>query len=136
MNDVLAIIGMGYVGLPVAVAFGRTRRVIGFDISVARVEELGRGTDRTGEVSIEDLAASHYLEFTGDCKDLAAANVFIVCVPTPIDAQNFPDLGPLVQASWDVGRALVKGALVIYESTVYPGVTDETCLPILEEPRA
>jgi UDP-N-acetyl-D-galactosamine dehydrogenase len=133
MNDVLAVVGMGYVGLPVAVAFGRTRRVIGFDISVARVDELGRGADRTGEVSTEELAASHYLEFTGDQNDLVSANIFIVCVPTPIDKQNAPDLEPLVQATWDVGRALGKGGLVVYESTVYPGVTDETCVPILEE---
>jgi len=133
MNDVLAIVGMGYVGLPVAVAFGRTRKVIGFDISVVRVEELGRGVDRTGEASTEELAASHYLEFTNNREDLRAANVFIVCVPTPIDAHNAPDLEPLVQATRDVGRAIEKGSLVVYESTVYPGVTDETCVPILEE---
>ena len=133
MNDVLAIVGLGYVGLPVAVSFGKIRKVIGFDISVARVAELGRGSDRTGEVATQELAASHFLEFTGERRDLAAANIFIVCVPTPIDSQNAPDLDPLVQATWDVGRALGKGALVVYESTVYPGVTDETCVPILEE---
>jgi UDP-N-acetyl-D-galactosamine dehydrogenase len=133
MNDVLAIVGLGYVGLPVAVSFGKIRKVIGFDISVARVAELGRGSDRTGEVATQELVASHFLEFTGERRDLAAANIFIVCVPTPIDSQNAPDLDPLVQATWDVGRALGKGALVVYESTVYPGVTDETCVPILEE---
>ena len=133
MNDVLAIVGLGYVGLPVAVSFGKIRKVIGFDISVARIAELGRGSDRTGEVATQELVASHFLEFTGERRDLAAANIFIVCVPTPIDSQNAPDLDPLVQATWDVGRALGKGALVVYESTVYPGVTDETCVPILEE---
>lgn len=133
MNEVLAVVGMGYVGLPVAVAFGRFRQVLGFDVSQRRIDELQNGLDRTGEVNESDLMEGSNLSFTSNATDLKRAKAFIVCVPTPIDSNNQPDLSPLTQASWDVGHALVPGALVVYESTVYPGVTDDVCVPILEE---
>jgi len=129
----VAVIGLGYVGLPVAVAFGKTRRVIGFDISSTRIQELQRGIDLTGEVTGEELIESKFLEFTSDEQGLASAEIFIVCVPTPIDSNNAPDLSPLVSATQIVAHAMSDGALVVYESTVYPGVTEETCIPILEE---
>jgi len=133
LNDALVVVGMGYVGLPVAVSFGRFRRVIGFDIAQMRISELQNGTDRTGEVSESELAATSQLRFTSNPADLNQASTFIICVPTPIDSNNQPDLSPLIQATWDVGRILTPGALVVYESTVYPGVTDDVCIPILEQ---
>jgi len=133
LNGTVAIIGLGYVGLPVAVAFGKTRKVIGFDISSNRIQELQRGIDLTGEVTQEELIGSGFLEFTSDEKDLATGGIFIVCVPTPIDSNNAPDLSPLISATQIVAHAMSDGALVVYESTVYPGVTEETCIPILEE---
>jgi len=128
----LAVIGLGYVGLPLAVEFARHRRVIGFDIKPQRLEELRRGHDSTREVPPADLAAARHLALTGDPADLRAATIFIVTVPTPIDAQKRPDLTPLIRASETVGRALKPGDLVIYESTVYPGCTEEDCVPVLE----
>jgi UDP-N-acetyl-D-galactosamine dehydrogenase len=128
----IAVIGLGYVGLPLAVEFGKHRPVIGFDIKPDRIAELRAGQDQTREVSPEELAEARHLSLTADPADLAAATVFIVTVPTPIDAHKRPDLSPLVKASETVGRALKKGDIVIYESTVYPGATEEDCVPILE----
>src|SRR6266403_4323185 len=129
----LAVIGLGYVGLPVAVAFGRQGTpVIGFDIDTARIRELKAGHDRTREVEPHDLAHST-LVFTSDPGELSAADFFIVTVPTPIDQARRPDLTALLRASSTVGKALKKGDIVVYESTVYPGATEEDCVPILEQ---
>ncbi|BDE69890.1 UDP-glucose/GDP-mannose dehydrogenase [Delftia lacustris] len=124
--------GLGYVGLPLAVEFGRCRDVLGFDINVARVAELRGGQDATLEVSPDELKAARRLKFSSDPRDLADCQVFIVTVPTPVDKANRPDMTPLVKASETVGRAMPPGALVIYESTVYPGATEEICVPVLE----
>ncbi|UWQ23106.1 nucleotide sugar dehydrogenase [Jannaschia sp. W003] len=132
MTSPLAIIGLGYVGLPLAVEFGRRRPVIGFDISEARIEALRAGHDATLEVSDAELAAAEHLEFTTDRAELARATTFIVTVPTPIDRHKRPDLTPLVRASETVGAVLKPGDTVIYESTVYPGATEEDCVPVLE----
>jgi UDP-N-acetyl-D-glucosamine/UDP-N-acetyl-D-galactosamine dehydrogenase len=129
----LAVIGLGYVGLPVAVAFGRQGTpVIGFDIDTARIRELRAGHDRTREVEPRDLGHST-LVFTSDPAELSAADFFIVTVPTPIDQARRPDLTALLRASATVGKALKKGDIVVYESTVYPGATEEDCVPILEQ---
>jgi len=129
----LAVIGLGYVGLPVAVAFGRQgSRVIGFDIDSARISELKAGRDRTREVEPGDLAVSKVV-FTSDAGELSAADFFIVTVPTPIDQARRPDLTALLRASTTVGKALKKGDIVVFESTVYPGATEEDCVPILEQ---
>ena len=128
----IAIIGLGYVGLPLAVEFGKQRPVIGFDINAARIAELVVGQDRTLEVDPADLAEARHLRFSSTADDLRAARIFIVTVPTPIDAHKRPDLTPLIKASETVGRALKKGDIVIYESTVYPGATEEDCVPVLE----
>lgn len=128
----IAIIGLGYVGLPLAVEFGRQRPVIGFDINRARIDELAQGHDRTREVSSEELQASTQLTFSDRLDDLKQATVFIVTVPTPVDDSNRPDLTPLIKASTTVGQALKPGDIVIYESTVYPGATEEVCVPVLE----
>lgn len=128
----LAVIGLGYVGLPLAVEFGKHRPVIGFDIKPDRIAELRASRDHTREVPPEELAAARHLTLTADPVDLSAATTFIVTVPTPIDAHKRPDLTPLLKASETVGRALKKGDIVIYESTVYPGATEEDCVPVLE----
>ncbi len=128
----LAVIGLGYVGLPLAVEFGKHRTVIGFDIKPDRIAELRAGRDHTREVSPEELAEAWHLTLTSDPADLIAARIFIVTVPTPIDAHKRPDLTPLLKASETVGRALKRGDIVIYESTVYPGATEEDCVPVLE----
>jgi UDP-N-acetyl-D-galactosamine dehydrogenase len=128
----IAVIGLGYVGLPLAVAFGRARPVTGFDISEARIAALGAGRDATREVTADELAAARGLHATSDPADLAACDTYIVTVPTPIDTHKRPDLTPLLRASETVGRALAPGDLVIYESTVYPGATEEDCVPVLE----
>jgi UDP-N-acetyl-D-galactosamine dehydrogenase len=128
----IAVIGLGYVGLPLAVALAKKFPVTGFDISSARIEELRQGHDRTGEVDDADLAASS-LRFSSSEADLASASLHIVAVPTPIDRHRNPDLEPLKKASALVGARLVRGAVVVYESTVYPGVTEDICVPILEE---
>ena len=127
----VAVVGLGYVGLPLAVAFARHFNVIGFDLNAARVEELSAGTDRTGEVDSAALQAST-ARFTSDPAALREAGVIIVAVPTPIDEHRNPDLSPVEGASRTVGRHLSRGAVVVYESTVYPGVTEEVCVPILE----
>jgi len=130
----IAIIGLGYVGLPLAVEFARQFPVTAFDINPTRITELARGHDRTREVTADDLqAVSNRLDLTEDAADLAAANVYIVTVPTPIDRFKRPDLGPLLAASRTVGGALAAGDVVIYESTVYPGATEEDCVPVLEQ---
>jgi UDP-N-acetyl-D-glucosamine/UDP-N-acetyl-D-galactosamine dehydrogenase len=128
----LAVIGLGYVGLPLAVEFGRHRPVIGFDIKAERIAELAAGHDRTKEVTAADLARAAHLRLTSAVEDLRAATIFIVTVPTPVDDHRRPDLTPLLRASETVGRVLKSGDLVIYESTVYPGATEEDCVPVLE----
>lgn len=128
----LAIVGLGYVGLPLAVEFGKKRPVLGFDIDKRRVSELERGIDRTLEIEEQELKEAVNLKFSIDLKDLEQCNVFIVTVPTPIDEHRQPDLRPLISASTTLGMVLKKGAIVIYESTVYPGATEEVCVPILE----
>ena len=131
-GGLIAIIGLGYVGLPLAVEFGKRRPVIGFDIKPDRIRQLREGHDHTREVDREELAAAQHLEFTSEAKALRGASVFIVTVPTPIDAHKRPDLTPLLKASETVGSVLKKGDIVIYESTVYPGATEEDCVPVLE----
>jgi UDP-N-acetyl-D-galactosamine dehydrogenase len=128
----LAVVGLGYVGLPLAAEFARSREVLGFDISQSRVEALRAGLDATQELSREELAAATGLSFTSDLEDLRACNTFIVTVPTPIDGHKRPDLTPLIRASETLGKVLKPGDLVIYESTVYPGATEEDCVPVLE----
>ncbi|MBK0111375.1 MULTISPECIES: nucleotide sugar dehydrogenase [unclassified Delftia] len=128
----IAVVGLGYVGLPLAVEFGKHREVLGFDINAARIAELQGGTDGTLEVSADELKAAALLHFSSDPRELADCQVFIVTVPTPVDKANRPDMTPLVKASETVGRAMPPGALVIYESTVYPGATEEVCVPVLE----
>jgi UDP-N-acetyl-D-galactosamine dehydrogenase len=128
----VAVVGLGYVGLPVAAAFARKGHpVIGFDIDPSRISELRRGYDRTREVSSEDLANVDFI-LTDDARVLATANFYIVTVPTPIDAARRPDLGPLLRASATIGRHIKRGDIVVYESTVYPGATEEDCAPVLE----
>lgn len=132
MNIKLAVIGLGYVGLPLAVEFGKHRDVVGFDINQARIDALKAAHDATQEVSAEDLASAHLLSYAADTEALRACNVFIVTVPTPIDKYKQPDLTPLVKASETIGGVLKAGDIVIYESTVYPGATEEVCVPVLE----
>lgn len=135
INDksvVIGIIGLGYVGLPLAVEFGKKYKVIGFDINSKRVEELKNGIDRTLEVSIEELKEAQGLTFTTELEDLKKASVYIVTVPTPVDDFKVPDLTPVLKASETVGKVIKNGDVVVYESTVYPGCTEEDCVPILE----
>jgi UDP-N-acetyl-D-galactosamine dehydrogenase len=131
-DKTIAVIGLGYVGLPLAVEFGKKRPVIGFDIKHARIEELQRGYDRTSEVTEQELSCAKELVFTNDLEALRKAEIFLVTVPTPVDDAKRPDLGPLIRATETVGRVLKCGDVVIYESTVYPGATEEVCVPILE----
>jgi UDP-N-acetyl-D-galactosamine dehydrogenase len=133
MNPSIAIIGLGYVGFPLAVEFGKLYPTLGFDIDASRIAELNRGYDRTQEVSDAQLKASTQLRFSSERGDLASCNTFIVTVPTPIDHFKKPDLSPLLKASEMIGKALKKGDVVIYESTVYPGCTEEDCVPVLEK---
>jgi UDP-N-acetyl-D-galactosamine dehydrogenase len=132
-DSTLAIIGLGYVGLPLAVEFGKKRRVVGFDINVKRIAELCAGIDRTLETEPEELRAATLLSFSTNQGDLAACSIFIVTVPTPIDEHKRPDLTPLLKASEIIGKVLKVGDIVIYESTVYPGATEEDCVPVLEK---
>jgi len=131
-DRIISVIGLGYVGLPVAVAFGKVRQTVGFDINLQRISELRSGHDRTGEVTREDLLAADIL-FTNTFEELATADFHIVAVPTPVDEANQPDLTLMFKASETVGKALKKGDIVVYESTVYPGVTEDECVPILEK---
>jgi UDP-N-acetyl-D-glucosamine/UDP-N-acetyl-D-galactosamine dehydrogenase len=128
----IAVIGLGYVGLPLAVEFGKARPVIGFDINVGRIDALRVGHDVTLEISKDELSTADQLTLTSDPADLAAATIYIVTVPTPIDAHKRPDLAPLLKASEIIGGVLKCGDIVIYESTVYPGATEEDCVPVLE----
>lgn len=132
MKKNIAVVGLGYVGLPVAVAFGKENKVIGFDVNTQRIEELINNIDCTNEVTINELKEAN-IKFTNDKKELTTANFIIVAVPTPIDEHNQPDLTPLIKASETVGSVLQKGTIVVFESTVYPGATEEVCVPILEK---
>ena len=129
----IAIIGLGYVGLPLAVEFGKKIPVIGFDIYQKRIDELRNGQDHTLEVSPEELRTAEYLSYSANVENLKDANFYIVTVPTPIDDFKQPDLTPLVKASTTIGQVLKKGDIVVYESTVYPGATEEVCIPVLEK---
>lgn len=130
---VLGVIGLGYVGLPLAVEFGKYYKVIGFDINKKRIDELRRGFDRTLEVSKDELAEAKKLDYTDNSDELREVNIFIVTVPTPVDEYKVPDLTPVLKASETVGKVLKKGDVVVYESTVYPGCTEEDCVPVLEK---
>lgn len=132
MDRNIAVVGLGYVGLPVAVSFGNKHKVIGFDINEGRISELKNNYDRTNEVTTEKLEASN-VEYTSDRDKLSESDFIIVAVPTPIDKHNKPNLTPLIKASETVGSALKKGSIIIYESTVYPGATEEECVPVLEK---
>lgn len=131
MDRKIAIIGLGYVGLPVATAFGKIGEVVGFDINEARIEELKQGIDSTGEVSTEELQSSNVI-YTTNIEDAELCDFYIVAVPTPLGDTNIPDLNPLIDASVDISIYLAKGDIVVYESTVYPGVTEDECVPRLE----
>jgi UDP-N-acetyl-D-galactosamine dehydrogenase len=128
----IALVGLGYVGLPLAVEFGKHHDTIGFDINAARVAELRSGRDSTLEVAPEEMATAKHLQFTSDLEEIRRCHVYIVTVPTPIDSARRPDLTPLVKASESLGKVLKRGDVVVYESTVYPGCTEEVCVPILE----
>lgn len=129
----IAVIGLGYVGLPLAVEFGKQHSVVGFDINASRIAALMAGTDHTLEVSDEELAVAIHLRYSSDIQTLKDCNFFIVTVPTPIDSSKQPDLTPLITASKAIGSLLKKDDIVVYESTVYPGATEEVCVPVLEE---
>ena len=129
----IAIIGLGYVGLPLAVEFGKLLPVVGFDIQQKRIQELQSGQDHTLEVSSEELKQAIHLSYSANLDDLRSCNFFIVTVPTPIDEFKQPDLTPLIKASTSIGKVLKKGDVVVYESTVYPGATEEACIPVLEQ---
>ncbi len=128
----IAVIGLGYVGLPLVIEFGKVTRTIGFDISARKVESCQRGVDPSRELPDEEMRSAVHAEYTADPKALAEADFIIVAVPTPVDEAHRPDFGPLIGASASAGRYMKKGAVVIYESTVYPGATEEVCVPVLE----
>jgi UDP-N-acetyl-D-glucosamine/UDP-N-acetyl-D-galactosamine dehydrogenase len=132
MNKKIAVIGLGYVGLPLAVEFGKQRHVIGFEINKSRVDELEEGKDSTLEINDDDLKAAQYLSYTIAVEDIRDCQIYIIAVPTPTDKNNRPDLTPLLKASETVGKVLTDNDIVIYESTVYPGATEEDCIPVLE----
>ena len=131
VKRIVSVVGLGYVGLPVAVAFGKIRRTVGFDINPERIRELKDGHDRTGEVEALDLKDANII-FTAEIEELKQADFHIVAVPTPVDDANQPDLSLMLKASETVGKALKRGDIVVYESTVYPGVTEDECVPVLE----
>ena len=128
----IAVVGLGYVGLPLAVEFGKKYHTLGFDINKARLVELQQGHDRTLEVDDQDIANAKHLYYSNLLDDLRVCNVFIITVPTPINEHKQPDLSSLIQASQMIGKVLKQGDIVIYESTVYPGATEEVCVPELE----
>lgn len=132
-DNKIAIIGLGYVGLPLAVEFGKKYKTIGYDINRQRIEELNEGNDRTMEITKAHLSASTQLTLTNDLSPVGECNFFVVTVPTPIDKNNNPDLNPVLSASRMIGKLLKKGDIVVYESTVYPGCTEEECVPVLEK---
>ena len=129
----LGVVGLGYVGLPLAVEFGKKFKTIGYDLSLGRIQELKSGIDVTKEVDADQLKLAKKLNYTNNVSEIAECNVYIVTVPTPIDLSNRPDLRPLLRASKDIGKILNKGNIVVFESTVYPGATEEKCVQILEE---
>ena len=129
----VAVVGLGYVGLPLAVEFGKKHRTIGFDLSQEKIASYRRHVDPTGELSAEDLQAATMLSFGSDASALSEADFIIVAVPTPVDEAHQPDFRPLLGASQSVGRNMKRGATVVYESTVYPGATEEICIPMLEQ---
>jgi UDP-N-acetyl-D-glucosamine/UDP-N-acetyl-D-galactosamine dehydrogenase len=131
-TQVVAVVGLGYVGLPLAIEFGRQYRTIGVDLSKGKIEAYRQHRDPTGEVSPEQFSAASHLHCTSDAAELADADVIVVAVPTPVDDAHNPDFGPLLSASETVGRHMKRGAIVVYESTVYPGATEEVCIPVLE----
>ena len=131
--SVVAVVGLGYVGLPLAVEFGKKRQTIGYDLSGSKVESYRQWIDPTGEVSSDDLKAAAQLVVTTDPAELAQADYMVIAVPTPVDLAHQPDFGPLISASESVGKHMKRGAIVIYESTVYPGATEEICIPVLEK---
>ncbi|WBY02086.1 Vi polysaccharide biosynthesis UDP-N-acetylglucosamine C-6 dehydrogenase TviB [Ramlibacter tataouinensis] len=131
-DENIAVIGLGYVGLPLAVEFGKKRNVLGFDIHASRISQLRSGKDHTLEVSDDELGEAKHLRYTNEPTELQACKIFIVTVPTPVDQANRPDMTPLVKASETIGKNMPDGAVVIYESTVYPGATEEVCVPVLE----
>jgi UDP-N-acetyl-D-glucosamine/UDP-N-acetyl-D-galactosamine dehydrogenase len=133
IDKLIAIVGLGYVGLPLAVEFGKKAKVFGFDINKKRVSELKKGVDSTLESSFEEIVSSKNLSFTSNIEDIKNCNIYIIAVPTPLDEEKKPNLNPLIQSSKAVGNILKKGDIVIYESTVYPGATEEVCVPILEK---
>lgn len=128
----VAVIGLGYVGLPLVIEFGKQERAIGFDIALPKVESCRRGVDPSRELPDEEMQAATYAEYTADPKFLGEADIIIVAVPTPVDEAHIPDFGPLIGASQAAGQNMKKGAIVVYESTVYPGATEEICIPVLE----
>ncbi len=132
-NIHIGVIGLGYVGLPLAVEFGKNTKTLGFDINQARIEELAEGKDRTLEVDSDELTTARHLSFSSNMDDLRDCNFYIVTVPTPIDEHKQPDLTPLVKASTALGKVITKDAIVVFESTVYPGATEEVCVPIIEK---
>ena len=132
MNATVVVIGLGYVGLPLVVEFGKHCRTIGFDIACAKVESCRKGVDPSRELADEEMRAAVHAEYTADPKLLGEADIIIVAVPTPVDDAHIPDFGPLIGASRSIGRNMKKGAIVVYESTVYPGATEEVCIPVLE----
>ena len=129
----IAILGLGYVGLPLAVEFGKTRKVVGFDINESRIRQLQSAHDVTNECSVGQLKASKYLKYSSSISDIQYADIYIVTVPTPVDETNRPNLSPLISATKMVGKVLEKDNIVIFESTVFPGATEEICVPVLEE---
>jgi len=133
IGRLVGVIGLGYVGLPLAVAFGTQFPTVGLDEKLARIEELQSGRDHTGEVNPAELAQARQLSFTADANKLAKSNFYVIAVPTPVDEHKVPDLSPVVNATRTVGNVLKKGDIVVYESTVYPGATEEVCVPLLEQ---
>ncbi len=133
MMNVIAVIGLGYVGLPLVIEYGKTTRVIGFDIALDKVEKCKQGVDPSKELPDEEMAAAVHAEYTADPSQLVEADIIIIAVPTPVDDAHRPDFGPLIGASRSAGQHMKKGAIVVYESTVYPGATEEVCIPVLEQ---
>jgi UDP-N-acetyl-D-glucosamine/UDP-N-acetyl-D-galactosamine dehydrogenase len=133
INKLIALVGLGYVGLPLAVEFGKKRQVVGYDINQARILDLKNGNDSTLEITSDELDESTFLTFTSDLKDIENCSIYIIAVPTPLGPNKQPDLIPLINSSQAVGSFLNKGDIIIYESTVYPGATEEECVPILEK---
>ena len=131
-SKIIAVVGLGYVGLPLVVEFGKLGPTIGFDIAQDKVDKCNRGTDPSRELTDEQVRAARHATYTSDANELAKADVVIVAVPTPVDEAHVPDFRPLVGASTSVGRHMKRGATVVYESTVYPGATEEICIPVLE----